>query len=726
MPTAATLAADSIRTVPPPRPAVAAPIVFLPTLTVDDPLARYWLRQVTLRLRREICWLWHERGHGAAENSGRLPPPHDKLSTVLDLARYVEQKTVFFATDETARYLTSLLADPPPAPIAAPTQGSFAWVIDQLALDELSAFVLALGLAPVVDHAVGTVFAAVLHDHARTSPTLALAQRLWEQPDELLTFTDPAHPLWRSGLLAHAASAESSALEWDAPLNVPALLVPTLLFPSTALPAALHALSTTPDPVTAGLPTGADLALARLRAPSSAVPRLQPLIGPPGTAFADIAANLARAAGRALLESAGTSTPLPMLCTLAWLRGTDLFAELEPPRDGHDEKFLPTPSLPLTLFLGVRDRAALRRLPTCGLLPALTVPALTYVERRELWHRMLAPALTPELAPAVDECARRFRCERTAVLAAGRSLLALDRPLTPDDLFAACRAEFNLDIGDLAQAIEPRFEEQDLVLPPKQARQIREIVVAMQALTEVHYGWGAARAWNECGLSALFAGPSGTGKTMAAEVISARLGLPLYRIDLSQVVNKYIGETEKNLRRLFDAADASDVVLFFDEADALFGKRTEVKDAHDRYANLEVSYLLERMERFKGLAILATNRKKDLDEAFLRRLRYVVDFPVPGYDERLRIWRQLLPNGVDCSQLDLPFIAQKLPLAGGHLRSIVFNACLQSARRGPAPAITMPAILAAAKREYEKLERPLNRDQLGTYVAAVECLDAPS
>ena len=152
----------------------------------------------------------------------------------------------------------------------------------------------------------------------------------------------------------------------------------------------------------------------------------------------------------------------------------------------------------------------------------------------------------------------------------------------------------------------------------------------MTNLTRVHYEWGTARAWNEGGLAALFAGPPGTGKTMAAEAIADALRLPLYRIDLSQVVNKYIGETEKNLRRLFDAADAADVILFFDEADALFGKRTEVKDAHDRYANLEISYLLERMERFKGLAILATNRKKDLDEAFLRRLRFVVDFPLPG------------------------------------------------------------------------------------------------
>jgi SpoVK/Ycf46/Vps4 family AAA+-type ATPase len=217
----------------------------------------------------------------------------------------------------------------------------------------------------------------------------------------------------------------------------------------------------------------------------------------------------------------------------------------------------------------------------------------------------------------------------------------------------------------------------------------------------------------------LFAGPPGTGKTMAAEAIAEKLSLPLYRIDLSQVVNKYIGETEKNLRRLFDAADSADLILFFDEADALFGRRTEVKDAHDRYANLEISYLLERMERFKGLAILATNRKKDLDEAFLRRLRLVVEFPLPGVAERLRIWRSMIPAGVDASDVDFPFLAQRFALAGGHIRGIVFQACLQSAGEGAPRRLSMPAIVRAVQREYNKLDRANSLDQFGPYAALV-------
>src|SRR5262249_9677439 len=198
----------------------------------------------------------------------------------------------------------------------------------------------------------------------------------------------------------------------------------------------------------------------------------------------------------------------------------------------------------------------------------------------------------------------------------------------------------------------------ELFLPEKQDLQFQEVLRAMQSLTQVHYQWGTAKVWNEAGLSVLFAGPPGTGKTMAAEVLAMKLGLPMYRIDLSQVVNKCIGETEKNLKRLFDAADVSDCVLFFDEADALFGHRTETRDAHDRYANLEISYLLDRMERFKGLAILATNRKKDLDEAFLRRLRYIIDFPLPSVEQRLRIWCQSVPEAVDRSELNFPFLAR--------------------------------------------------------------------
>jgi SpoVK/Ycf46/Vps4 family AAA+-type ATPase len=246
----------------------------------------------------------------------------------------------------------------------------------------------------------------------------------------------------------------------------------------------------------------------------------------------------------------------------------------------------------------------------------------------------------------------------------------------------------------------------------------------MNSLTEVHYGWGTARAWNESGISALFAGPPGTGKTMGAEILSNELDLPMYRIDLSQVVNKYIGETEKNLKRLFDAAEVSDVILFFDEADSLFGRRTEVKDAHDRYANLEVSYLLERMERFKGIAILATNRKKDLDEAFLRRLRFIIDFPPPEAEQRKEIWRQVTPETVDASQVDFDFLARTFDLTGGHINSIVFYACLQSAHgKNTKRQLAMEDVIVAVKREYDKMNRSVSLEHFGPYTEVIERME---
>ena len=241
------------------------------------------------------------------------------------------------------------------------------------------------------------------------------------------------------------------------------------------------------------------------------------------------------------------------------------------------------------------------------------------------------------------------------------------------------------------------------------------LIRAVRALGTVHMDWGLGRAWNESGLSVLFTGPPGTGKTMAAEAIAAEVGMPMYRIDLSQVVNKYIGETEKNLRRLFDAADCGDAILFFDEADAIFGKRTEVKDAHDRYANLEVSYLLERMERFRGMAILASNRRKDLDEAFLRRLRSIVSFPLPEAPERLRIWQAMLPEGVECDGLDLALLAERMPLSGGHIRSAIFNACLQSVVPDRKPRLEMGPLLRALKDEFDKLGRTVSLEQFGRW-----------
>ena len=225
----------------------------------------------------------------------------------------------------------------------------------------------------------------------------------------------------------------------------------------------------------------------------------------------------------------------------------------------------------------------------------------------------------------------------------------------------------------------------------------------MAGRAQVYEAWGFGRSMNRGrGISALFAGASGTGKTMAAEILAHELHLDLYRIDLAGVVSKYIGETEKNLRQVFDAAEQAGAILFFDEADALFGKRTEVKDSHDRYANIEVNYLLQRMEEYRGLAILATNRKSFLDQAFLRRLRFLVDFPFPDAADRRRIWERVFPASAEVERLDFGALA-RLEIPGGNIRNIAVNAAFLAATEGR--PIGMGHVLAAARREYAKIDK---------------------
>jgi SpoVK/Ycf46/Vps4 family AAA+-type ATPase len=279
----------------------------------------------------------------------------------------------------------------------------------------------------------------------------------------------------------------------------------------------------------------------------------------------------------------------------------------------------------------------------------------------------------------------------------------------------------NLEDMDFVKKVIPRFRFDELILPPKQQRQFEEIIETMKMRTKVYDDWKLSEVWNESGITCLFAGPSGTGKTMAAEIIARELKLPMYRIELSQVVSKYIGETEKNLKQLFEKAEISDTILFFDEADALFGRRTEIRDAHDRYANITVSYLLERMERFKGLVILAANKKENLDDAFIRRIRFLIDFPMPSFNERKKIWKKAMPKGVDHSEVDITFLAKQFPISGGNIRSIVFNACFQSiADPKLRDKLSMEELIKAVKHEYDKMNHSINLDQFGPYSQIVK------
>jgi hypothetical protein len=328
------------------------------------------------------------------------------------------------------------------------------------------------------------------------------------------------------------------------------------------------------------------------------------------------------------------------------------------------------------------------------------------LEQRQLWHAALGDAAA-HAQEAIDIVASQCRLSARSIAQAGGALAGDVEAFegVGDFIKAAQREIGHAELDDLAQRVEPTSTWTDIVLPEIQLAALREIATQVRHRTTIHEVWGFSRASARgLGISALFAGESGTGKTMAAEVLAGELGLELYRIDLSSVVSKYIGETEKNLRRVFDAADGSGSILLFDEADALFGKRSEVKDSHDRYANIEVSYLLQRMEAYRGLAILTTNAKPALDRSFQRRLRFVVHFPFPDAAHRERIWQAVFPPAAPTANLDFAKLARP-QLSGGSIRNIALVAAFRAVAAGT--PVTMAALAGATRAEFAKADRAL-------------------
>jgi len=368
---------------------------------------------------------------------------------------------------------------------------------------------------------------------------------------------------------------------------------------------------------------------------------------------------------------------------------------------------------PVSSFLPVED---LERQPDPALLRAprlvrVLLPRPTYPLRRALWeHRLQSYTTAPGLD--VESVAGRFRLAdeqiQDAVMDAHHRVA--QRPIgqqaiTSADLFAAARARTSDQLIHLAKKIEPRHAWNDLVLPDDQIAQLHELCDQMRYRPLVLGEWGFDQKLSlGKGLNVLFAGPSGTGKTMAAEVIAGDLGLDLYKIDLSTVVSKYIGETEKNLERIFGAARNSNAILFFDEADALFGKRSEVRDAHDRYANVEISYLLQKMEEYDGLVVLTSNLNKNMDEAFVRRMHFTIEFPYPDEDARRRIWQIAFPTEAPLlPDVDFALLAERYRLTGGNIRNIALTAAFLAARDGG--RIGMDHLLWATRREFQKMGR---------------------
>ncbi|WP_439603124.1 ATP-binding protein [Devosia sp.] len=459
---------------------------------------------------------------------------------------------------------------------------------------------------------------------------------------------------------------------------------------------------------------------AQLSAENRGLAPVFELVGADRSAALAIAAAGARVAGRrayqvvaeALPAAAGERARLAQLwsreCVLAGaLPVLDLYDLTGPGEVRSALRFAAAIAGPLALVaaepLAVPGRDSLR----------LVVPRPSMADQRALWAAAGAEAADVDRLVGTFTASPEIVADVTANIGAELAPAEGAAPLA-DRLWTETRIRLRPRLDELAQRIDVRSQWSDLILPHRQFDMLKAIAAQVRQRRQVHHDWGFGGSNGRgLGITALFSGPSGTGKTLAAEVIGGALELDVYRVDLSAAVSKWIGETEKNLRRLFDAAEDSCAILLFDEADQLFAKRTEVKDSHDRYANLEVSYLLQRMESYRGLAILTTNLRSNIDNAFLRRIRFLVDFPLPEAAERQRIWRLAFPSGAPLDGIEVERLAQ-LTVAGGSIKNIALNAAFIAADEGS--PIRMGHLQRAARAEYDKLSKPLTEGELSGWI----------
>jgi len=459
---------------------------------------------------------------------------------------------------------------------------------------------------------------------------------------------------------------------------------------------------------------------AQLSAENRGLAPVFELVGADRSAALAIAAAGARVAGRhayqvvaeALPAAAGERARLAQLWSREWvLAGAlpvlDLYDLTGPGEVRSALRFAAAIAGPLALVaaepLAVPGRDSLR----------LVVPRPSMADQRALWAAAGAEAADVDRLVGTFTASPEIIADVTANIGAEFAPADGAAPLA-DRLWAETRIRLRPRLDELAQRIDVRSQWSDLILPHRQFDMLKAIAAQVRQRRQVHHDWGFGGSNGRgLGITALFSGPSGTGKTLAAEVIGGALQLDVYRVDLSAAVSKWIGETEKNLRRLFDAAEDSCAILLFDEADQLFAKRTEVKDSHDRYANLEVSYLLQRMESYRGLAILTTNLRSNIDNAFLRRIRFLVDFPLPEAAERQRIWRLAFPSGAPLDGIEVERLAQ-LTVAGGSIKNIALNAAFIAADEGS--PIRMGHLQRAARAEYDKLSKPLTEGELSGWI----------
>ena len=563
-----------------------------------------------------------------------------------------------------------------------------------LDLDDRDTALLALCAAPELDARLGRLFGFLHDDLTRRLASPRLAARLLGDGDagrlDVLARLSAGGRLRRIGAVA-LVDEDSGIPVTDWLLKIDPALAGHLLG------AELQPADPTDRLVAAADDTGRPATVAELRG----------LIGPDTVPVLAVGADapelLAAALGRPVLVVSGRHAAAQDAAGAAWLRAAlagaaPCFAvdELDPVHRETAGAVLARLDAPVLLW--ARSAAGL---PLGDLsVMVVSVPQLTFAERVTAWQRVLPEA-------DVDGVAARFRLglgqiSRAAGIARASARGDGRASLASGDLERGAREASRTALGTLATRVEPRHGWDDLVLPSRQVEQLRQIDARLRHRDLVLSGWGFERvAGRADGLKILFAGPSGTGKSMAASVLAAGLGLDLFRIDLAGLVSKYVGETEQNLERLFAAAHDANAVLFFDEADALFGKRSEVKDAHDRYANIEVAYLLQRMEDHPGAVVLATNLRSNMDDAFLRRLDVVVDFPLPTVEDRERLWRHMLPDEAPVADdVDVAALAKLFEVTGGSIRNCTVTAAFLAAADGG--TITMAHLVQAVALEYRK------------------------
>ncbi|HEY1425685.1 MAG TPA: ATP-binding protein [Caulobacteraceae bacterium] len=637
----------------------------------------------------------HRSWSGIAMDWGRrveppTPPLLTSSSTAVDPA----------ASHAAMQAVATAMARPPALTVLA----------ERLTLSAFEQQVLLLCVAAELDTSIGPLCASAQHDLARPFPTFALGLSIFDDP--AWDVVSPDRPLrhWRLVELGQAGYAPLIASQLRADEQIVNFLkgAPSYDDRLAALATPIPSVETLP----ASQQATADLALRQWRdlTPGRAAPAIQ-LLGTDPASKRAVAAAIAAGMGRCVQRMDAAMLPtapgeLEQLARL-WQRESlllpvALYLDTEQAEPAH----VPAVDRLLGRLSGPVLLATRQLWPTSAEAPiAVDVAKPTVAEQTAAWTAGLGAAASD----LPERMSSQFNLADTAIRElARRETSANDSTGTPlaQRIWDAARSISRPRLDTLARRITPRVTWDDIVLPAAEISLLHAVADQIGRRNQVYQDWGFAdRMSRGLGITALFAGPSGSGKTLAAEVMAGHLRLDLFRIDLSTVVSKYIGETETNLRKVFDAAEEGGAILFFDEADALFGKRTEVKDSHDRYANIEIDYLLQRMESFAGMAILATNMKSAMDQAFLRRLRFVVDFPFPGVAERAAIWKRAFPAATPTQGLDFDRLA-RLNVTGGHIAVIAVNAAFQAANAaGP---VTMSMVLNAARIEFRKLGRPVN------------------